>query len=143
MDIASGYTALTAAFQLAKGLKDVHDQVKINEIVIELQGKIMEAQEAVRDGRDKMQEMQSALEQYQNWEHTSSSYKLKLFNNNNLAYEFIGTDQPNHFICPNCYENKRRSILQYKGDYFGEQRYDCKNCKSDFVLGNSGATRLD
>lgn len=140
MDIASGYTALTAAFNLAKGLKDVHDQVKVNEVLIELQAKILEAQEAVRNGRDKLETAEQELKAYKDWDSTASKYQLRDFGGNTYAFE-LKKDQANgspwHIACPNCYGSRKLSILQYDDIYSGRKNFKCSSCKSEFMLGKA------
>ncbi|NYD82074.1 hypothetical protein HD884_002137 [Ochrobactrum intermedium] len=140
MDITSGYTALTTAFNLAKGLKDVHDQVKVNEVLIELQAKILEAQEAVRDGRDRLEKAELELKGYKDWDLISSRYSLRDFGGNTYAYEVKkdhANGQPWHLACPDCYGNHRLSILQYDDIYVGRKNFKCSSCKNEFRLGKS------
>ncbi|MFK4062200.1 hypothetical protein [Brucella anthropi] len=140
MDIASGYTALTAAFNLAKGLKDVHDQVKVNEVLIELQAKILEAQEAVRDGRDKLETAEQELKAYKDWDVVSSRYQLKDFGGQTYAYELkqeAANGQPWHIACPNCFVGRKLSILQYDDIYYGRKGFKCTSCDTLVRLGKS------
>ncbi|WP_415279855.1 hypothetical protein [Brucella sp. BZ] len=140
MDIASGYTALTTAFNLAKGLKDVHDQVKVNEVLIELQAKILEAQEAVRDGRDRLENAEQELKGYKDWDIVASRYQLKDFGGQTFAYALrkeAANGQPWHLACPNCFGNRRLSILQHSGNYSGQRGFDCSACKTRVRLGKS------
>ena len=43
-EIFAGLTAIKTAFDIAKGLKDIDDAARRNAAVIELQGKILDAQ---------------------------------------------------------------------------------------------------
>ncbi len=138
MDIASGYAALTAAFNLAKGLKDIHDQVKINEIVIELQGRIMEAQEAVRDGRDKMAALEAELSTLRDWKNEAARYKLVEFGKDRFCYEVIAEKQngdPFHRLCPACFNKNQKSILQFRHRSSLGEVYFCPNCSAELVFG--------
>lgn len=142
MDIAAGYAALTAAFTLAKGLKDVNDQVKINEIVIELQGRIMEAQEAVRDGREKMSALEDELRRLSDWSNEAQRYKLVEFGNGRFCYEIKEEemrDEPFHLLCPACFTNRKKSILQYAFTSTLGEHHKCPNCGTDFQFGGKGA----
>ncbi|ESX78826.1 hypothetical protein NKJ87_02065 [Mesorhizobium sp. M0027] len=136
--IASGYSALTAAFEIAKGLKNVDDQVKLNAAVIELQQKIADAQHSASASRDAMRELQEKIAEFERWEKTADRYLLKDFGDQTYAYELIAGkpgDEPSHLVCPNCFQQRKRSILQYDDKYSGRRRYNCMNCGKHVDLG--------
>jgi len=138
MDIAMAYSALTAAFQLAKGLKDVHDQVEINEIVIELQGRIMEAQEAVRDGKDRLSALESELTALKDWKQEAERYRLVEFGSGRFCYEVRAEkqdDEPFHRICPSCFNKNQKAILQFRHRATVGEVYFCPNCSTEFHFG--------
>lgn len=138
VEIAEGYSALKAAFDIAKGLKDVHDQVKINAAVIDLQQKILEAQEAVSSARDRVSALEKELEKHTDWAAKSARYQLRDFGNQSYAYELreeLANNDPIHLVCPKCFGEHRVSILQYDDTYHGRKRFTCMSCGKDVMLG--------
>lgn len=145
IDIAAGYTALQAALGIAKGLKDIDDQVKLNAAIIELQGKILEGQEATTEARNRLRELEAKLDEREAWDAKAARYALKDYGEGTFAYELKpnqANGEPIHRACPNCFENKRRSILQFqfRSDN-GQDHYKCTACNHEFEFGSRGHYR--
>lgn len=136
--IASGYSALTAAFDIAKGLKNVDDQVKLNAAVIELQQKIADAQHSASAARDAVRELQEKLAEYEKWDQVADRYQLKDFGEGTYAYELRpdrAAGEPAHLVCTNCFQSRKRSILQYSHTASGRKIFDCQGCAKQAALG--------
>lgn len=139
VDIAAGYTALKTAYDIAKGLKDIDDRVKLNAAIIELQEKILAAQEVAGEARDRLHELETDLAARDAWEATASRYVLKDYGGNTFAYELQpdrAEGDPIHRVCPNCFEQRMRSILQHRfRDASQREHYACPSCEKEFVFG--------
>ena len=75
---------------------------------------------ALKDALREVQSFQAELDRYSLWETPTGSivYRLK---------EAAAGDEPMHYLCPTCVEEKRKSILQ------GGERYrECPVCKTEF-----------
>ncbi len=140
MDIATGYSALTAAFEIAKGLKNIDDRVKLNAAVIELQEKILSAQQAATEAKSRMQEMERRIESYEDWKKIAARYRLKDFGASTFAYELIpehADGEPTHRICPRCFEDRKRSVLQFAFRTASHQdKYSCPSCGIEYLFGH-------
>ncbi len=140
VDIATGYSALTAAFEIAKGIKNIDDRVKLNAAVIELQEKILSAQQAATDAKARMQEMAQTIESYEDWKKVAARYRLKDFGASTFAYELIpqhADGEPVHRICPRCFEDRRRSVLQFAFQTSTKQdKYSCPACGTEYLFGH-------
>lgn len=140
-EIATGYSALKSAYELAKGLKDINDRVALNAAVIELQEKILSAQEAASSAKDRLRELQEIIEAFENWDDMAGRYQLKDFGGSTFAYELLpekANGEPIHRACPRCFENRRRSILQFDyKDNSERDHYKCHACASKFEFGDS------
>lgn len=137
-EIATGYSALKSAYEIARGLKDINDRVALNAAVIDLQEKILSAQEAATDARQRLRDMQALIDSFNQWEEIVTRYTLKDFGGNTYAYELraeVANGEPHHLLCPNCYQNKRRSILQYEDTYSGRRQFECQSCGKSVRLG--------
>ncbi|MER8436970.1 hypothetical protein NKH36_23515 [Mesorhizobium sp. M1312] len=125
MDIATGYAALTSAFEIAKGLKNIDDRVKLNAAVIELQERILSAQQAATDAKDRLHEMEKTIEAFNSWTETAGRYALKDFGCQTYAYQARPetlSGEPPHLACPNCFRERRLSVLQYSDTYYGRKQ---------------------
>ena len=74
------------------------------------------------------------------WETEKQRYKLKDFGENTFAYELkpeAANDEPEHLICPQCYQTGRKSILQFEGrhDLSKLAMYRCYSCRTQLHLG--------
>lgn len=138
-EIATGFSALKSAYEIAKSLKSIDDRVKLNAAVIELQEQILAAQEASASAKERIQELEHIIAAHDKWEQISSRYALRDFGGSTFAYELkaeAAGDEPIHRICPNCFEQRRRSILQFiQSDLYSRDHYMCVGCNSKFVFG--------
>lgn len=137
-DLIAGVGALKTAYDIAKGLKDIDDKVTLNAAVIDLQERILSAQQATFEAAEEMRTLRSKLDHYENWDAVSARYVLKDFGGDTFAYELredAGTGEPKHLACPNCFEQRRRSILQYDDRYIGRRRFNCMGCGKHVELG--------
>jgi DNA-directed RNA polymerase subunit M/transcription elongation factor TFIIS len=140
-EIATGYSALKAAYEMAKGLKDIHDRVTLNAAIIELQEKILSAQEAATSAKDQLRELQAAVNAFEDWKRIAARYDLKDYGGSTFAYELnanLDHQEPIHRACPKCFENRKRSILQFSfKDQSQRDHYKCHGCGSEFEFGVS------
>ena len=115
-ELMGGLSALKTAFDLTKGLKEIGDAASLNSAVIELQEKILTAQQAQATLLSRVGELEEEVANFKTWETDKQRYVLKQVGyNGTLVYEqkegVEGGEAP-HSICPDCYQNARRSILQ-------------------------------
>ncbi|MGN6534311.1 MAG: hypothetical protein ACTHKQ_01100 [Mesorhizobium sp.] len=103
-----------------------------------MQEKILSAQEAAANAKSKMQEMERTIEAFDNWTETTKRYALKDFGCQTYAYqarpEALAGDPP-HLACPNCFRERRLSVLQYQDTFYGRKRFLCLACEKTVDLG--------
>jgi len=113
--LTEGIGILKTAFDIAKGLKDINDTARRNAAVIELQEKILSAQASQSDLVQYVRSLEEEVASFETWDTEKQRYELKEFGPGAFAYalkaDASGTE-PAHQICPTCYENRRKSILQ-------------------------------
>ncbi|RWD31162.1 hypothetical protein [Mesorhizobium sp.] len=138
-ELATGYSALTTAYEMAKGLKNIDDRVKLNAAVIDLQETILTAQQATAAARDTIRELEATIASYENWDAIADRYQLRDFGGGTFAYD-LRADQangePQHRICANCYQKRQRSILQFRYRDSGQDHCKCHSCNSEFSFGH-------
>jgi hypothetical protein len=145
--IATGMSALKTATDIAQSLlkgsstgsADKEKLMQLQSSLISIQQEILIANaqnislsEQLRDLKDKDQDDAS-------WLLTQSKYKLTEYGKSTYAYELkseFHSDEPNHKICPNCYQLKKLSVLQFRNLSEGQEWYDCLCCKAEIRLGN-------
>jgi Zn finger protein HypA/HybF involved in hydrogenase expression len=111
----AGLGAVKTAFDLAKALKDMDNAAARNAAVIELQEKILTAQQAQAALVERIGELEKEVADFEKWEADKENYDLKLVYEDTFAYArkpIAGTTTPPHFICASCYEHRKKSILQ-------------------------------
>jgi len=80
------------------------------------------------------------------WERERQRYELKEFPAGTLAYSLKADDQagePRHHICPACYQEGRKSILQATARHSGGEIVVCPRCETKLKLENFNAPTLD
>jgi len=114
-EIISGLGGLKTAFDLAKALKDIDDRARRNSAVIELQEKILGAQETQSALIERVRELEKQLASFEQWDAEKEKYELKEIYQETFAYvikESARGTEPSHWICAACYQMRKKSILQ-------------------------------
>jgi hypothetical protein len=117
---------LDAASDIAKGMLDLRDTVKLGSLVIKLNAEIIAAQRGTLTASKSEAQMaeeigtlKAEIARFETWDSDKQRYELKLHGEDGsggaLAYALKEGVQPPehpHSICPDCYEQRKRSILQ-------------------------------
>jgi hypothetical protein len=105
-EVFAGIGSIKAAFDIAKGLKDINDVTIRNGAIIELQEKILAAREAQSALLERISELEKKVASFETWESEKQRYELKDIWRGSLAYvikeSMRGSESP-HKICANCY----------------------------------------
>jgi hypothetical protein len=132
-EVFAGISAFNGLLNAAKALREMDNAMVRNSAVIDLQGKILAAQEEYADMLGKVRELETKLAAFENWETEKQRYELKDHGENAvLAYALkAGVEPPEqpHSICPDCYQQRKRSILQTETRYHNGQSI-CLSCQA-------------
>ncbi|WP_441240245.1 hypothetical protein [Tardiphaga sp. 768_D3_N2_1] len=134
----AGASALKTAFDMAKALKDISDATIRNAAVIELQEKILSAQEAQFALVKRVDELEKQVTSFEGKRSQMQRYQLKDYGAGSFAYELKESDangEPIHRACAACYQQGHVSILQFSHNSNGQDWYDCKQCKNNQHFG--------
>lgn len=130
----AGLSGLRTAFDIAKTLKDLDDRARRNEAVIDLQQKILTAQEAQATLIKEASDLEQEVVRLKAWDADKQRYELKDLRKGFFAYipkEGMENGEPPHAICTNCYQKGSKSILQCSGHTnVHERSWDCPSCKT-------------
>lgn len=139
-EVFAGIGALKTAFDIAKGLKDIDDAARRNAAVIELQEKILYAQQSQSTLVERVHDLEKEVASFEQWEAEKKRYALTDFGASTFAYDLkpeAANGEPSHRICPSCYEKRQKSILQYKfRSATGRDRWKCSGCDKEFEFGH-------
>ena len=145
--IQGAITGLKTAAEIAKSFLELKSIAEIQGKVIELQSAILAAQSSALAAQSdqssmvqRIRELEEEIRRVKAWEETRQRYQLTSLWNGAFAYalkeQSKGSDPP-HWICQNCYENGRKSILQYSRGHDGrhlEEHYVCAACKYKLLI---------
>ncbi|MCK1402767.1 hypothetical protein IVB45_23000 [Bradyrhizobium sp. 4] len=124
----SGLGALKTALDMTRALKDINDATIRNSVAIDLQEKILSAREAQTALLERISELEKQVAQFEKWDAEKENYQLTAIYADTLAYarksDAIGA-VPLHYICANCYEDRKKRILQ-RADAAHLMCPDCK-----------------
>ena len=139
-EVFAGLSAIKSAFDIAKGLKDIDDTARRNAAVIELQEKILSAQQEQSALVERIRELEAQVASFEKWDTEEKRYQLTDFGGNTFAYALkpdAARGEPPHRICPTCYEKRIKSILQFRfQNARGREMYVCPACKHEFDFGH-------
>lgn len=141
VEISALAGSLKIASDLAKtmiGLRDTQafqaKAIELQRVIIDAQGDAMTAMSAHSDLVDKIRALETKLTSFENWETDKKRYVLKDHGENRVkAYALKeGVDPPEepHSICPDCYQQRKISIIQEVRKYPGmSTALQCNVCK--------------
>ncbi len=115
-------TGLKTAGEIAKGLLHLHSLTEVQTKVIDLQSAILAAQSSALAAQSeqssmvqRIRDLEEEITRMKAWEETKQRYQLISPWNGCHVYalkESSKGPEPPHWICAQCYEDGRKSILQ-------------------------------
>jgi hypothetical protein len=137
--VVSGLGAIKTAFDIAKGLKDISDVSVRNAAVIELQERILAAQQAQSALTERIRQLEEEVAGHKAWDAEKNRYKLTDYGGGTFAYELKESEangEPAHKLCAKCYQGGQKSILQFEHVSSNQQKvYLCQSCNKQLFLG--------
>ena len=142
-EFSAAISSVNLLTQMAKTALQAHTQVErdkilgeFRETIIELYERILRLQVQMEEALRVKIEAEEKLKQYEKWEVECAKYMLTEPKPGLFVYalksEHVG-EQPAHWICPKCYESRKKSILQSERrvnpTFVGKR---CPECKTDF-----------
>jgi hypothetical protein len=134
---------LKVAADMAVGLSKLHTSTEVDAKAIELQrvilsllGDAVSAQAQQSAMVHRISDLEEEIRRVKAWEETKQRYALHEPRQGTFVYALkaqSGATEPPHWICAHCYEDGKRSILQFKEERFGDTYHFFPICKTDFV----------
>lgn len=131
----AGLGAIKTAFDMAKALKDINDATIRQGAAIELQQQILTAQAEQSALLDEIRALKEIVASFETWATEKKRYELKqLGEAGTTAYMLKKAErgsEPPHWVCTNCYGNRRISIFQMTTEIEYRRRvHECPACKN-------------
>ena len=143
-EIMVAYQGLKIAFDLLQGLNATSKEAAINEVKVQLTRHILEAQQtltaanaAQSDAAERIRSLEQEIVRLKDWEADKQRYELKDTGQGSLAYALkpsMDQGEPEHWLCPACYQQGKKSILKHETIPEGRARsLVCHPCGMDII----------
>ncbi len=137
-ELSAALSSIKAVTDIAKGIIGLNKDVAVNQKAAELLGVITALQSQLSAHQSEYDELlqskrdlEKQLEEFQRWSETESHYELKEVHTAIFVYapkEKEKSEQPVHWLCTNCWEERKKSILQCNYKHSGGASYTCPRC---------------
>lgn len=141
--IAGAFGTLKTASDITQGLLALKTDaavsakaVELNRIIFEVQQQLFAAQTDYAAITSRVRDLESQIAQFKNWEHEKQRYELHELAPGTLVYRLKESEQgsePIHHICPNCYEQGFRSLIQASKSPSFHEHFTCPKCNANFI----------
>lgn len=137
--IAAVLSSLNTAKEIAKGMVNLHTAAEIQAATIDLNGKIIDAQQqlfsvnqAQTAQADRIRELESQIAAMENWNTEKQRYQMATPYSGVTVYavkKSMSEGEPPHYLCANCFQSRKRSILANTTAKDGHIAIVCAACK--------------
>ncbi|WP_050808508.1 hypothetical protein [Collimonas fungivorans] len=138
-------TGLKTAADIAIGMSKLKTMAEVNAKAIELQQVILSAQSNALGAQsaqfsliEEIRSLKEEIAQVKAWEETKKNYLLVSPWTGCFVYALkkqSGSIEPTHWLCPNCYQNGKKFILQKaREDNRMMVSFGCHNCNSKLLV---------
>ena len=134
-EVFAGLSAFKAMLDTAKALKDMNDAAVRGAASIELTEKILAAQASQMTLSEEVRELKEEIVRFETWQTEKEKYELQSLGGHafvRMLKPEARDSEPPHWICTNCFSNKKISPLQFRGivkDRVGHH-WECPACKT-------------
>jgi hypothetical protein len=139
-EISSVLTILEKATKVAQGILNMGEKSGLKKEAVELQNIITSLHSQILTMYAQYSELvqvknnlEKKLVEYEDWNETESQYELKEVAPGVFVFslkEDNRTPEPNHWLCTNCFYDRKKSILQR----YGTSKYLCPRCKTEIII---------
>ena len=143
-EIAAGLGSLNAAKDILKALNGAQTAVAVNEVKMELQGLILDAQsglfaaqEAKAADARRIADLEQEIVSLKDWTAEKQRYHLADIWNGAVAFmpkPGMENGEPAHWLCTNCFNQGRKSYLQRQGQVGSYAVQKCGACQSTMTI---------
>lgn len=143
--IGTAVSGLKAAIDIAVGFKDMAVETEAKVRTVELMNAILSAQASALQAQEVQQALlkridtlEAELMRMKAWDDESQRYELADAGQGVLAYRIkaeVQPSEPPHWLCPNCYGEKKKSLLQPENRFPGRTQWlVCTRCHTELLI---------
>jgi hypothetical protein len=140
-DIAAAISAVTLGKELVKLVikrkidTAIHEKaLELNAAVASLQSEYLDLLSRYQNSLREADHLKQQLINMENWQVEKAKYSLSEIAPSVFVYAIKDNQragEPPHWLCPQCYEQKQKSILQRCAKTIEGTTYQCLNCKAE------------
>ena len=142
-EISTLITSSKAAYDIAKGIYFLKSDVernkniaKILEVLVSVQFQASSILSKAHELEIEKHNLTKKIMEFENWSKTEAQYELKEITSGVFIYSYKkinSSSEPMHWLCTKCYNEKRKSILQYRKHLPDGIHYMCNTCNSNYI----------
>jgi hypothetical protein len=136
-EIQAGLGGAKAALDILKGVQALQSETAKNQAVINVQRHVIEAQTGLSVSLKRIDELEAEIVRLEDWSAEKQRYELADTGQGSVAYklkEGVEPPEPQHWICPQCYQDGKKSILKHESlPIGGADTLVCNRCGYDVV----------
>ena len=117
--------------------------IDLRATLLDVQAEALESQRVQARQEDRIRELERQIAEYDNWEREKSRYELASVGRSYLyilKQTYLVDAEPRHYICPHCYQDRRKAILFYDRGIRNSAQAVCGVCDTRFNI-NINTTR--
>jgi hypothetical protein len=129
---------------IVQGMNAAKGEAAINSVKIELQGLILDAhqglfaaQEAQSADARRIAELEQEIVRLKDWSAEQERYQLVDIWRGSVAYmpkPEMDEGEPAHWLCSNCFNQRRKSFLVFQGQVGPNAHYKCGSCNATMTV---------
>lgn len=138
---------INGSIEIVKAVQGVKDSVEANDAVLKLQGDLITLQGKVfilhelhSQTLQENSDLKDKVREFEDWATQAENYELRDFGGHTFAYALkteVDTAEPDHYLCATCYQERKKSILQFSFQTnSGQDKYHCNICGNSTLLGH-------
>src|SRR5580700_6298786 len=142
--ISAAISALNGAKDIAQSMISLHDRKAFQAKLLEFQGKLIDANNAALAAQDertallqRVGDLEKEIARLKTWVTEKQRYQLTDIGDGTFAYaikESMSGGEPPHYICTNCYEQAKKSILNSTRLPGGGNLLTCASCSTKLII---------
>jgi len=149
-ETAAAIGSIKAAFDIAKGVQALQTTTDVKQAISDMLDQLLSARLQAVEAAESEAKLQAEIESLRNtlatmkaWEEEAAKYALKEVAQGTYAFQRTEFEDPRVWLCPNCFDDRRKSVLQTELISAGRMTMlQCKRC--DFEIVTDGhRPRLD
>lgn len=107
---------------------------EMRQLIFKIQADAMDLQEQLREKSERVHELEDEIARLKAWDKEKGKYELRdlaLINGDGGAFAYVSLTGTVHALCPNCFDEGRKSVLQSNGEpQIHKHRFQCIKCKN-------------